>query len=813
MAREAGGSVGRRVRAWLLTSGVLATGALVGGRARTDESAAADPSTQEMAALLREQAAKVDPAKLGFIVNDRRATLFGEALAWPRPITERLNLRTMYAAELLNSGRSADSLQEIGKLEEHARTIAPAWWSTNHSEVAVRKAMAYLRMGEEQNCHQGNTRDSCLLPIRGTGIHQKREGSTRAIEILNAVLEADPANLRARWLLNVAHMTVDSYPDGVTPSQLIPPAAFASQYPLPRFTNVAREAGLDLSGISGGAILDDFDHDGRLDLVVSNIGFEDQMRFFRNRGDGTFEERTTQAGLTGEVGGLNLVQADFDNDGFVDILVLRGGWLGTEGRFPMSLLRNDGHGRFTDVTKAAGLLSHLAPTQTATWFDYDGDGWLDLFVGNETMPNSEPKDISPCELFHNEGNGTFTSVARETGVDVVAWVKGVVSGDYDNDGRPDLYLSLKGGANLLLHNGGPAKAGSERSWIFTNVAATAGVTEPRHSFGAFFFDYDNDGWPDLFVAGYGVFGGSNLATDTAADYLGLPFTGERGRLYHNRGDGTFEDVTKAAGLYRFIPAMGLNFGDLDNDGWLDFYLGTGDPDFSALVPNRMFRNAEGRSFQDVTTAGNFGHLQKGHAIAFGDVDNDGDQDIFEEMGGAFTADKAMSVLYENPGNANHWVSLELEGVRSNRGAIGARIKVSLETKSGPRILYRTVSSGGSFGGSPLRQEIGLGDARRITGVLVFWPATGSTQKIEGLALDRRYLIREGAATSVRLERPRFKLGPSAKANDPPAGLGHDGGRKGRAVHEGGSAPQPGMLFERNHDHLGLPGFRDEGLLP
>jgi FG-GAP-like repeat/ASPIC and UnbV len=751
-----------RSYASLFSGTLLVAGALFGGMARPDEAGRADPSTLEMAERLREQAARVDPAKLGFIVNDRRAALLAESLTWPRPIAERLGLRFRYAAELLNSGNITASLQEIDGLEEDAGTNQPAWWSTNHSETFVLRALAYLRMGEEQNCHQGNTPDSCLAPIRGQGIHQRREGSTRATLVLNRILDEDPANLRARWLLNVAHMTLGTYPEGVGARQLIPPAAFASQYPLPRFENVAREAGLELSGVSGGAILDDFDNDGLLDLVVSNIGFEDQMRFFRNRGDGTFEERTTQAGLTGEVGGLNLIQADYDNDGFVDILVLRGGWLGAQGCFSLSLLRNHGHGTFTDATKASGLLSHLAPTQTATWFDYDGDGWLDLFVGNETVPGSPPEDSFPCELFHNNGDGTFTNVAREAGVDFVGFVKGVVSGDYDNDGRPDLYVSVKGGNNLLFHNDGPPKgSGAERGFTFTDVAAAAGVTEPKQSFGAFFFDYDNDGWPDLFVAGYGVFKGSNLAADTAADYLGLPSTGERGRLYRNQRDGTFEDVTRAAGLYRFIPAMGLNFGDLDNDGWLDIYLGTGDPDFSALVPNRMFRNDLGRSFQDVTTAGNFGHLQKGHAIAFGDVDNDGDQDVFEEMGGAYAADKAWSALYENPGNPNHWLGLELEGVRSNRGAIGARIKVSVETKSGRRFLYRTVSSGGSFGASPLRQEIGLGQARRITAVEVFWPATGFTEKILGLQLDRRYRIREGDSTSTRVDLPRFKIGQTA----------------------------------------------------
>ena len=334
-------------------------------------------------------------------------------------------------------------------------------------------------------------------------------------------------------------------------------------------------------------------------------------------------------------------------------------------------------------------------------------------------------------------------------------MKGVASGDYNNDGRPDIFVSVQGSDNLLFRNDGPAS--DKRGWRFTNVAQEAGVTEPINSFGAFFFDFDNDGWPDLFVAGWGSFDGKTMAADVAADYLGLPTSAERGRLYRNRGDGSFEDVTKAAGLYKVVPAMGLNFGDLDNDGWLDLYLGTGNPDFGTLIPNRMFRNAEGRAFQDVTTAGNFGHLQKGHAIAFGDVDNDGDQDVFEEMGGAFLADKAYSALYLNPAGGNHWLRLELEGARSNRSAIGARIKVELKTRNGTRYLYRTVGSGGSFGCSPLRAEIGLKDAEGILSVEILWPATGKIQRLTGLLRDRGYRVREDASAAVEVVRPSFKI--------------------------------------------------------
>jgi hypothetical protein len=726
------------------------------------EAPAAGPvssSTREMAALLAQSAALVDPMALSLIVNDRRADLLARQLERPLPLDERLRLRAAVVVELINSGRIDEALEMLQVLESEARAGDPAGWRQRRSDARMLEVLAYLRMAEDQNCHLTHNRDACLAPIRGQGVHVQREGSTRATRALEEVLREQPGNLRARWLLNIAHMTLGTYPEAVPLRVRIPPRAFAAAFPLPRFDNVAREAGLDVYGLSGGAILDDFDGDGRLDLMVSAIGFEDQMRFFHNRGDGTFEDRTDLSGLSGETGGLNLLQADYDNDGSTDALVLRGGWLGSQGRFPLSLLRGRGDGTFTDVTREAGLL-RFAPTQTATWLDYDGDGWLDLFVGNESTPGA----AHPCQLYHNKRDGTFEEVAKEAGVDVVAFVKGVVSGDYDNDGRPDLYVSVFGGDNRLFHNDGPRGTATGARWRFTDVAARAGVTAPRASFGTFFFDYDNDGWLDLFVAGYGrkSTDGLPVVEDVAADYLGLAHDGETGRLYRNEG-GSFKDVTAAVGLAKVVPAMGLNFGDLDNDGWLDFYAGTGTPDLGMLVPNRMFRNAEGRAFQDVTTSGNFGHLQKGHAICFGDVDNDGDQDIFEQMGGAYLADKARSTLFENPGNDNAWLGLELEGVRSNRRAVGARIKVVVDGGAGPRVLHRTVGSGGSFGASPLRQEIGLGAAARVAGVEVFWPATGERQKIEGLQPGRRYRIREGSPEVKEVEWPRSTASPGAKA--------------------------------------------------
>jgi hypothetical protein len=228
-------------------------------------------------------------------------------------------------------------------------------------------------------------------------------------------------------------------------------------------------------------------------------------------------------------------------------------------------------------------------------------------------------------------------------------------------------------------------------------------------------------------------------------------------VYRNDG-GTFEEVGRELGLTAPAMTMGASFGDLDNDGFLDFYLGTGQPPFEALSPNLMVRNDGGRRFQDVTFSGGFGHLQKGHAVVFADLDEDGDQDVFEQMGGAFPGDAYFSALYRNPGHGNGWVKLRLAGERSNRSAIGSRVVLELETPAGRRRVHRTVGATGSFGSAPLRLEIGLGDATAIRRLEVFWPASGRRQSFSGVEIGRSYELREGAD----------ELRPLAAAPGPPA---------------------------------------------
>jgi tetratricopeptide (TPR) repeat protein len=714
--------------------------------------------TREMAAELARRVAAIPPRDLWINLNTARVELLAKDAAQPaRSAAEALRARHLYASELLFAGRYADAIAEADALLARIDQAGPTVGAEAYLNVLMLRAVTWLRWGEDQNCVNGVNQDSCLLPIAGGGVHTIREGATRARETLEQILRIDPANLRARWLLNIAHMTLGTYPDAVPAALRIGPDVFTSPYPLPRFRNVAIEAGLGIHGISGGAVVEDLDRDGFLDVMVSAASFETPVRVFRNTGGGRFEERSAQSGLDGINGGLNLVHADFDNDGLMDVLVLRGAWMGKVGRFPVSLLRNLGGLRFADVTRAAGLDAE-GPTQTAAWLDYDGDGWLDLVVGREASP--APDERFASRLFRSNRDGTFRDVTDAVGLDVMGFVKAVVAGDYDNDGRPDLYFSVANAPDQLWHNEGPSPKGG---WRFTDATVRAGITGVQESFPAAWFDYDNDGWLDLFQASF-------LANseDVAADYLGLPTKADRCKLYRNKGDGTFEDVSVPAGLSKVVLAMGLNYGDLDNDGWLDLYIGTGNPEYSSLVPNRMFRNDRGKRFQEVTTAGNFGHLQKGHGIAWGDVDNDGDQDVFEEMGGAYQSDRAWSVLYENP-HANaaasraDWVSLELDGTSANRAAIGARVAVRVQTPSGPRRIHRVVSTGASFGSQPLRVFVGVGDATAITGVDVRWPVAPSrtgpppAQTFRGLVPGRHYLLKQGASAPVELKRPAFML--------------------------------------------------------
>ena len=614
--------------------------------------------------------------------------------------------------------------------------------------IMKKLALAYLRMGERTNCIHNHTEESCIYPISKGGQHADKTGSQEAIKLYKKLLQSDSHDYESRWLLNIACMTTGEYPAQVPPELLIKQENKDTLDKIKPFKDVAGALGLNKRGMAGGTIIEDFDNDGYPDIVTSGWALNEPMHYYRNNKNGTFTDMSEHSGLGYLTGGLNIIQTDYNNDGFKDIFVLRGAWEGKFGKEPNSLLRNNGDGTFTDVTKQSGLLS-FHPTQTATWADFNNDGWLDLFIGNESMPG----DNNPCELYLNNKDGTFTNVAVQANCAISAFVKGVTSADFDNDGRTDIFISTMTGQEILLKNetvkNGPIK--------FKNVTAEAGIKKNPGTFATWFWDFDNDGWPDILICGYGYT--ESLAKYAAQAALHIP-NGDVGKvyLYRNKHDGTFEDVSDNVGLNKLTYAMGANFGDIDNDGYPDFYLGTGNRLFESLIPNKLFKNIEGKRFIDVTSSARVGSLQKGHGVSFADLNNDGNEDIYIHLGGAYPGDAYESALYINPGQGNnHWINISLEGTISNRAAIGAHIKVTFKSNGVERSVYHDVNSGGSFGSNPLQQHIGIAKATVIENIEIKWPASGIAQQFKNVGIDQNIEIKEGS-NSISTFRPvRFNF--------------------------------------------------------
>ena len=481
---------------------------------------------------------------------------------------ERVSFHLLKSVFLNSEGDSERSYEEIAR----ARALMgsnDALAAANLYNVIFLQGVVAIRRGENDNCILCRGESSCILPIAKSAIHTRPAGSRLAIGHFTEYLDRFPRDLEARWLLNIAHMTLGEYPGRVDPRYLVSLDRFrANEFDLGKFRDIGHLVGVNRLNQSGGAVMEDFDGDGRLDLAVTSFDATTPMAFYRNKGDGTFEERTESAGLAGQYGGLVCYQTDYNNDGRMDLFVARGAWF----KLPIrpSLLRNNGDGTFTDVTREAGLIESVN-SNAACWADYDNDGWLDLFIACERQAN---------RLYRNRGDGTFEEVATPAGVaeDGDKFAKGATWIDYDNDDYPDLFVNHYLAPSTLYHN--------NRNGTFTDVTIPMGIVGPAHGFSCWAWDYDNDGWLDLFATSY-----DRTLKDVVKGLIGESSGLEPGRLYRNDRGRRFEDRAAEAGLDSVYAAMGSNFADLDNDGYLDFYLGTGDPDIATLVPNRMFRGS------------------------------------------------------------------------------------------------------------------------------------------------------------------------------------------------------------------------------
>ncbi len=524
-----------------------------------------------------------------------------------------------------------------------------------------------------------------------------------------------------QWLLQVAVDQIRG-PKPLLPKNYYFPFAESPSVPGLAFEDMAPALGVDRLDGNGTCSWGDFDGDGDLDLFLAGSGTF--MAVFRNDG-GKFVEVTEAVGLGKVPSGYSLNLIDYDNDGRLDLYVSLNGWSG-----PMKnrLFHNEG-GRFVDVSAKSGA-DDAGSGFTAMWGDLDNDGWLDFVVANGVL-----KDGSVPQIYRNNRDGTFTNMTRAAGIKEPAdyGAIGVALGDYDKDGDLDILVNGLGGApNRLYRNQG--------NWQFVDVAAKAGLSQPGHNgFVCFFLDYNNDGWPDVLTTSLAPW--VDVVEGLKAGFAPRTLHPDATRLFRNKGDGTFEDVTLKAGLGAPMGVMGAGVADLDNDGWVDLYFGTGDPQMTRLEPNRLFHNNGNGTFSDVTRAVGLARPgNKGHGVSFADIDNDGDLDLYAQLGGHYPGDHARNAFYKNlKGNQNHWLQVELRGVKSNRFAVGAQLTL----RAGDLQIYREVKGSEGFGSTdPYLAHFGLGARETVDALEIRWPS-GLRQQVKVGTANKRIAVVEG----------------------------------------------------------------------
>ncbi|MGH9546590.1 MAG: CRTAC1 family protein [Terriglobales bacterium] len=538
--------------------------------------------------------------------------------------------------------------------------------------------------------------------------------------------------------------------------------------PIANFIDTAEKAGLTMTQVFGGkdtktyiiettgtgVAIFDYDNDGWPDIFLVNgttlegfpAGTAPTNHLYRNNHDGTFTDVTTKAGLAANGWGQGVCVGDYDNDGWEDLYVTYYG--------KNRLYHNQG-GVFTEVAEQSGVAGTGKAWGTGCAFvDYDRDGRLDLMVANyvdfDLSSAPAPGERASCVwkgvpvmcgprglpgskniLYHNLGNGKFEDVTAKAKIDQTSghYAFSVSTLDFDDDGWPDIYVACDSTPSILYHN--------NRDGTFTDVAVVAGAAynedgREQAGMGSTIADYDGDGRLDIFK--------TNFSDDTST-------------LYRNNGNGTFDDVTFAAGLglYTRYLGWGTMFLDFDNDGWPDLLLVNGHvyPEVdkqnlgsSYEEPRILYHNNGNKTFSDISAEAGPGitAVHAGRGLAIGDLWNDGRiSAVISNM------NAAPSLLVNQVRSLNHWIGLKLTGTKSNRDGIGARVSV----KVGPRTLVDEVRSGSSYdSNNDVRLHFGLGTATKIDWIQIRWPS-GLAERFENVSVDAIHTIKEGSGSAVK----------------------------------------------------------------
>lgn len=639
--------------------------------------------------------------------------------------TQRIQFLYNYASELLYSGKTSECRAKLYQLLDVMQFDEDDIQKDN-APIHLLIGLSYIYEALSKENHESystffqlkkeyNIKESSLILIK-----QSKETFEKLAQLF-------PDDKYYRWInklldswINGRYMFEESIQDDWNMDKL-------------RFKESANITGIRHKGMIGGICVADFNKDGYYDFFSGSIGLNDALFYYEGNSDGIFTLQSKEALLEGSIGGGSIIQGDFNNDGFPDVYIVRGGTLSLNGRQPNSLLKNNGDGTFIDVTEQAGLLDFY-PGNHAHFVDFNNDGYLDIFVANESL-TSYFRNAIPSQLFQNNGDGSFTEVSKKYGLDISQMIKGSIWLDINNDGLLDLYLSIEGDKNRLFLNKGYQSP--DDKWLFEPISDAAGASLPIQSGYCVANDFNQDGWEDIFVFGTKP---NEVTSFYLNPFMENPSSTFEPILFLNKGDGSFQKADSTWMIDYDLMVLGGASGDLDNNGYPDIYTGNGNSHIQTMIPNTLLRNS-GRSLPVDSSPSGTSFLYKTYSAQMVDINFNGKLDIMASSGGFFEFERQTPLLMLNESESSgSWIQIQLEGTSANKQGIGSLIQVITKGHDGKKHnWFHRISTNQS----PSVAHIGLGQAKEIAEIKINWPdANGNVQIIKDVSLNKPIKIKQ-----------------------------------------------------------------------